>query len=92
MVAMETSKLMDKEGWRQNVPSLGKVTKFGGYSFNGLEVTNIQSWRGLQKPPHPPVWIGLTRRWLNILLLAATPGADESQPSSKQLSTVASLN
>ena len=26
---------------------LGKVTKFGGYSFNGLEGTNLQSWGGL---------------------------------------------
>ena len=56
MVAMETSKLMDNRVWCQNVPRQmsGKVTKFGGYSFKGLEVTNLQSWRGLQKPPPPP--------------------------------------
>ena len=34
--------------------NFGKVTKFGGYSFNGLEVTNLQSWRGLQPFPPPP--------------------------------------
>ena len=55
MVAMETSKFMDNRGWCQSVPRyiLGKVAKFGGHSFNGLEVTNLQSWRGLQKPPTP---------------------------------------
>ena len=34
--------------------NLEKVIKFGGYSFNGLEVTNLESGRGLQKPPRPP--------------------------------------
>ena len=44
--------------------NLGKVTKFGGYSFNGWEVTNLQSWRGLQKPPS----LGLDRVLKGIYL------------------------
>ena len=30
---------------------LGNVAKFGGDSFNRLEVIPLQSWRGPQKPP-----------------------------------------
>ena len=30
--------------WTLDTDVLGKVTKFGGHSFNRLEVTNLQSW------------------------------------------------
>ena len=32
--------------------NLGKVTNFGGYSYNGLEVINLLSWD--PKAPPPP--------------------------------------
>ena len=37
---------------------LGKFAKLGSDSFNRLEVKQLQSWRGPQKPPPPP---GLNR-------------------------------
>ena len=71
MVAMEMSKLMAKGHWCQHfrVYLLGNVIKFGAQSFNGLEVTTLQSWRGIQKTPPsflPPVWIGLIKGVITI--------------------------
>ena len=57
---METSKLVITLFKSQNVARrfLGKFVKFGGDSFNLLEVTQLQSWCEPQAPPLPP---GLNR-------------------------------
>ena len=46
---METTTLVNKGRKRENVNRLtfGKVTKFGGHSFNRFENTQLQSWSGI---------------------------------------------
>ena len=57
MVVMETSSHVDSHLSKQIVPRyfLEKVAKFGSVCFNIKKVINVQSRRGQNSPPPPPL-------------------------------------